>query len=88
MTREEMLKKSGLTETEFRELVSKFNAFLDQLNPAQRAAVHRWLPSAERVAASFGPALTAEKLAENLGTGDASAVTTAQSGIGLGTPSC
>jgi hypothetical protein len=84
MTREEMLKKSGLTEAEFRELVAKFKGFHNSLNAAQRAAVDRWLPSAERIAASFGPALTREKLAENLGTKDAPEVASAQSGIGLG----
>jgi len=84
MTRDEMLKKSGLTEAEFRELVEKFRSFHGSLNSAQRAAVNRWLPSAERIAASFGPALTVEKLAENLGTQDAPAASSAQSGIGLG----
>jgi hypothetical protein len=86
MTKEEMLKKSGLTEAEFKELVQKFKSFLDSLNPAQRAAVDRWLPSAERVAASFGPALTVERLAANLGTPDASTASIAPSGIGLGAP--
>jgi hypothetical protein len=86
MTKEEMLKKSGLTEAEFKELVSKFKTFLDQLNPAQRAAVDRWLPTAERVAASFGPALTVERLAANIGADGSSATATAQQGIGLGAP--
>jgi len=84
MTREEMLKKSGLTEEEFRELVHKFKSFHSSLNPAQRAAVDRWLPSAERIAASFGPALTKAMLAKNLGTQDAPEAASAQSGIGLG----
>jgi hypothetical protein len=84
MTREEMLKRSGLTEAEFRDILSKFRAFVDSLNHAQRAAVERWLPSAERIAASFGPALTREKLAENLGTVDAPESASAQSGVGLG----
>jgi hypothetical protein len=86
MTKEEMLKKSGLTEAEFRELVGKFKAFLDQLNPAQRTAVDRWLPSLERVAASFGPALTVERLAMNIGAEGSSATAMAQSGVGLGAP--
>lgn len=84
MTKEEMLKKSGLTEAEFKELVSKFKTFLNQLNPAQRAAVDRWLPSLQRVAASFGPALTAERLAANIGAEDSSATEAPQQGIGLG----
>lgn len=87
MTREEMLKKSGLTEQEFKELVDKFKNFLSSLNSAQRAAVDRWLPSAERIAASFGPALTKAKLAQNLGTEDAPESASAQSGIGLGAQS-
>jgi hypothetical protein len=84
MTREEMLKKSGLTEPEFRDLVKKFKDFHSSLKPAQRAAVDRWLPSAERIAASFGPALTREMLAKNLGTENAPEAASAQSGIGLG----
>lgn len=84
MTREEMLKKSGLTEAEFKDLVDKFKKFSSSLNPAQRAAVDRWLPSAERIAASFGPALTRQMLARNLGTEDAPESASAQSGVGLG----
>jgi hypothetical protein len=87
MTKEEMLKKSGLTDGEFRELVHRFKSFLDSLNPAQRAAVERWLPSAERIAASFGPALTVEDLARNVGVSpDSSATSIPQQGIGLGAP--
>jgi|HubBroStandDraft_1064217.scaffolds.fasta_scaffold03595_6 hypothetical protein len=87
MTKEEMLRKSGLTEEEFRELVSKFRSFLNQLNPAQRAAVDRWLPSAARVAASFGPALSVEEFTANLGAAPGSSSTSiAQQGIGLGAP--
>ena len=85
MTKDEMLKKSGLSEAEFRELVSKFKAFLDQLNPTQREAVNRWLPSANKIAASFGPALTVEQLAANIGSDNKSSTAIAQSGIGLGT---
>lgn len=87
MTREEMLTKSGLTEPQFRELVDKFKSFYNSLGNAQRAAVDRWLPSAERIAASFGPALTKAKLAENLGTASAPESASAQSGIGLGAQS-
>lgn len=87
MTREEMLKKSGLSEEDFKELIQKFRSFHSSLNPAQRAAVDRWLPSAERIAASFGPALTKEKLAANLGTTGAPEAASAQSGVGLGAQS-
>lgn len=87
MTREEMLKKSGLTEKEFKDLVEKFKKFLNSLDTAQRAAVDRWLPSAEKIAASFGPALTVEQLTMNLRTQDAPASASAQSGIGLGAQS-
>lgn len=88
MTKQEMLKKSGLTESEFRELVEKFKSFLGSLNQAQRAAVDRWLPSAARIAASFGPALTVEQLAEFVGSDPDSSTSIAQEGVGLGTPSC
>ena len=84
MTKEEMLKKSGLSEEQFKQLVSKFKDFLAKLDENQRAAVIRWLPSLERVAASFGPALTAERLAKNIGAEDSSATEAPQQGIGLG----
>lgn len=86
MNKEEMLKKSGLTDEEFKELVHKFKAFLESLNPAQRAAVDRWLPSAEKIAASFGPALTVKELAKNVGCGEETAASIAQEGVGLSAP--
>ena len=86
MTREEMLKKSGLTDDEFKDLVKKFKEFLDRLSYPQRAAVDRWLPSAERIAASFGPALTIEELARYVGAPGAPTTEIPQSGIGLGVP--
>lgn len=85
MTREEMLQKSGLTESEFKELVHKFKGFLESLNPAQHAAVERWLPSAGKIAASFGPALTAEQLGSLVGADPDSSTSIAQEGVGLGT---
>jgi hypothetical protein len=88
MTKEEMLKRSGLTEKEFKELVHKFLHFLSSLDPAQKAAVHRWLPSPSRVAKSFGPDVTPEQLADVVGADPTSSTSISERGVGLGAPSC
>jgi hypothetical protein len=67
MTRKEMLERSGLTEKEFFDLTHKFKAFHDSLNPAQRAAVQRSLPTVAEAAASFGPTVTPDQLDELFG---------------------
>lgn len=54
MTREEMLKRMGLTEKEFKELVREFRKFYGGLNPAQQAVVHHALPRFEQVIGLFG----------------------------------
>jgi hypothetical protein len=87
MTKEEMLQKSGLTEREFKELVRKFQDFLASLDVAQKAAVHRWLPTASQIAASFGPALTTQQLADIVGGDPDSSTSIAERGVGLGAPS-
>jgi hypothetical protein len=87
MTKAEMLKKSGLTETEFKELVQKFEAFLKSLNPAQRAAVDRWLPTATHIARSLGPSVTVEQLQDAVGGDPSSNASISQRGVGLGAPS-
>jgi hypothetical protein len=67
MTRKEMLEKSGLTETEFQDLVQKFLAFHHSLNKAQRDAVERSLRTVAEAAATFGPGVTAEHLGKAIG---------------------
>lgn len=86
MTKEEMLRRSGLTEHEYRELVHKFQHFLASLNPAQRAAVHRWMPSATQIVRSFGSDLTTEQLADILEADPTSTTSISERGIGLSTP--
>jgi len=54
MTREEMLKRMGLTDHEFRQLVEKFREFYGHLNPAQQAVVHHALPRFEQAIGLFG----------------------------------
>jgi hypothetical protein len=87
MTKAELLQKSGLTEAEFKELVQGFQGFLNSLKPAQRAAVDRWMPTAAHIAASFGPAVTVEQLADIVGADPSSSTTISQRGVGLGAPS-
>jgi hypothetical protein len=54
MTRDEMLKRMGLTDHEFRSLVEKFREFYGHLNPAQQAVVHHALPRFEQAIGLFG----------------------------------
>ncbi|HEX4155500.1 MAG TPA: hypothetical protein VHY48_07805 [Acidobacteriaceae bacterium] len=83
MTREEMLRRSGLTEAQFKDLVRKVEAFLGSLDPAQRAAIKRSFPTADQVAASFGPALTVEQLGKLLGVDVCADVVISERGMGL-----
>ena len=86
MTKAEMLQKSGLTEAEFKDLVHKFQHFLSSLDPAQLAAVQRWMPSASRIATSFGPALTTDQLADFVGADPGISTAIAERGVGLSAP--
>jgi len=86
MTRDEMLKKSGLTDAEFKELVNKFQHFLAHLNAAQQAAVRRWMPSANHIAKSFGPDVTPGQLADIVGADPNSSTAISERGVGLSAP--
>lgn len=86
MTKEQMLRKAGLTEHEYRELVEKFQHYLASLNHAQRAAVHRWLPSATQIVQSFDSDLTKEELACIVEADSASATSISERGVGLSAP--
>jgi len=55
MTHEEMLKKLGLTDQQFRDLLKKHSDFLNSLDPAQQAVIKRSTPTLAHAAASFGP---------------------------------
>jgi hypothetical protein len=87
MTKAEMLERSRLSEADFQQLVQRYQSFLGSLNPAQLAAVDRWMPTAAHIAASFGPALTVERLADIVGADPCSSTAIAQRGVGLGAPS-
>ncbi len=62
MTPEEMLQHLKLSQPELHDLVKKARSFLESLNPAQREAVTRSLPTAEAAARTIGPDITAEDL--------------------------
>jgi hypothetical protein len=62
MTREEMLKKMGLTHEELNDLLHKFRNFESSLNENQRAVVTQSLPTAAAAAKSFGPDISAHEL--------------------------
>jgi hypothetical protein len=86
MTKVEMLQISGLTDAEFKELVRKFQHFLSQLDPAQLAAVHRWMPTAPQIAKSLGPDVTVNDLADVVGADPTAATAIAERGVGLSAP--
>jgi hypothetical protein len=62
MTREEMLKKLGLTQEENDELMNSLGRFLQSLTPNQRRVFKDLMPKPEDVARSFGPDVTIEDL--------------------------
>ncbi len=66
MTKEEFLKQVGLSNDEFRDLLQKFVSFRDSLNPAQKDAVQRSMPTLSEAAKSFEPNITTEQLSEIL----------------------
>jgi hypothetical protein len=62
MTRDEMLKKLGLTQEENDELMSKFAKFLQSLTPNQKRVFLDLMPRTDDVVKSFGPDVTIEQL--------------------------
>ena len=66
MTRAEMLKRIGLTEEQFQQLLRKFGAFYAPLGPSEKAVVNRALPTLRRAARAFGRDVTTEDLRELL----------------------
>ena len=55
MNRPDMLAVLGLSDSEFTDMLQKFNAFLNTLNANQRAVIQNSVPSVSQAAASFGP---------------------------------
>ena len=58
MTHEEMLKKLGLTGVQFRDLLQKYENFMNSLDADQQAVIKSSWPSLAQAAASFGPGAT------------------------------
>lgn len=54
MTRDEMLKRMGLNEHEFKQLVERFRDFYGNLNAAQQAVVNHALPGFRQAVGLFG----------------------------------
>jgi len=67
MTREEMLKRLGLTKAENDDLMNKLGKFLVTLNPQQKKVFMNLMPKSQDVVKSFGPGVTVEDL-ETLAT--------------------
>ena len=62
MTREEMLKKMGLTSEELTDLMQQLAQLRASLNDAQRAVLDRSLPTHSAAAKTFGADVTAGDL--------------------------
>jgi DNA-binding FrmR family transcriptional regulator len=62
MTREEMLKKMGLTSEELTDLMQQLAQLRASLNDAQRAVLDRSLPTHSAAATTFGADVTAGDL--------------------------
>ena len=59
---QQILDKIGLSDADAKDLIQKHQAYLDSLNPAQRAVVARAMPSWDEAAAAVGPDCTADDL--------------------------
>ena len=68
MTREEMLKRMGLSSDELSELLQKLGALYVSLNERQRAVLNRSLPTHSAAAKTFGASVTAADLQKLLKT--------------------
>jgi hypothetical protein len=62
MTRDEMLRKLGLTNEEFKDLIHKLERLHQSLTESQRAVFVRSFPTAASAAASFGSDVSADQL--------------------------
>ena len=66
MTREEMLQRLALSQSELHDLLRKTRSFMESLNEAQMDALRRSFPTAETAARTLGPDVTAEDLQDFL----------------------
>lgn len=62
MTRDEMLRRLGLTELELEDLLDKYRQFHKSLSDRQRVVMTRSLPSVEEAIRSFGPDVTVDDM--------------------------
>lgn len=59
---QQILNTIGLSEEDTSDLIQKHQAYLDSLNPAQRAVVAKAMPSWNEAASAVGSGCTAEDL--------------------------
>lgn len=62
MDKQEMLGKLGLSEDEYKKLLTKFATFFNSLEDNQKRVINNWLPHLDEIAKSFGPDVTVEQL--------------------------
>lgn len=67
MNRPDMLLKLGLSDSEFSDLLQKFNGFVSQLNGNQQNVIQNSIISISDAAATFGPTATVDDVRNLLG---------------------
>ena len=68
MNRADMLLQLGLSDSEFSDLLQKFNGFVNQLNSNQQNVIQNSIISISAAAATFGPTATVDDVQNLLGT--------------------
>lgn len=68
MNRDEMLRKLGLTDAQYRDLMGKLLTFCQSLDDSQKRVVRHNLPNLEEAARSFGPDVSVEDFKRFCGT--------------------
>jgi hypothetical protein len=66
MTREQFLEQLGMNAEDFRSLMRKLAAFMELLDPAERAVISRSLPGLTEAAQTFSPSVNPTELGKVL----------------------
>jgi len=81
MTHDEMLKRTGLTEHEFKHMLTAFRAFYGSLNAKEKAVVNRALPTLEQALKALGGDMDVDDFQVLLSSGGGTSGAFGQDGI-------
>lgn len=62
MNKDEMFRKLGIEEPEYKELLAKFAAFFNSLDDNQKKIINAWMPKYDQIAKAFGPDVSVDEL--------------------------